>query len=63
MRCEGCLKQENLFMCFFKNKAKEIYLCAKCLGQLLIEDPNPIYNMSKLQFTWKKKKIEVVKNE
>ena len=54
MRCELCLKKENLYMCFFTGKNKEVYLCARCLGKLLIENPYPIYNMSKLQYTWKK---------
>ena len=54
MRCELCLKKENLYMCFFTSKNKEVYLCARCLGKLLIENPYPIYNMSKLQYTWKK---------
>ncbi len=61
MRCEGCLKQENLFMCFFKDRNKEVYYCAKCLGKLLIEDPFPIYNMSKLGYTWKR--IEAYKKK
>jgi len=56
MRCEGCLTQENLFMCFFTDNAKEVYYCAKCLAKLLIENPHPIYNMSKLEYTWKKTK-------
>ncbi|MCK4480872.1 MAG: hypothetical protein KAV01_10115 [Candidatus Lokiarchaeota archaeon] len=55
MRCEGCLHQENLYMCFFTDKNKEVYLCAKCLGKRLLEKPPPpIYNMSKLAYTWKK---------
>ncbi len=55
MRCEGCLHQENLYMCFFTDKNREVYLCAKCLGKMLLEDPPPpIYNMSKLAYTWKK---------
>lgn len=54
MRCEGCLKRENLFMCFFADRSKEVYYCAKCLAKLLIDSPNSIYNMSKLQYTWKK---------
>jgi len=42
-------------MCFFTDKNKEIYLCAKCLGKMLLKDPSPpIYNMSKLAYTWKK---------
>jgi len=40
-------------MCFFKGRNKEVYYCAKCLAKLLIEDPFPIYNMSKLAYTWK----------
>lgn len=40
-------------MCFFKDRKKEVYFCAKCLAKLLIEDPFPIYNMSKLGYTWK----------
>ena len=55
MRCEGCLHQENLYMCFFTDKNKEIYLCVNCLGKMLLEDPPPpIYNMSKLTYTWRK---------
>jgi hypothetical protein len=61
MRCEGCLTQENLFMCFFTDRAKEIYYCANCLAKVLIENPYPIYNMSKLQYTWKE--TEVTKEE
>jgi len=53
MRCEGFLKKENLFMCFFTDRKKEVYYCAKCLAKLLIDDPLPIYNMSKLGYTWK----------
>ena len=55
MRCEGCLKKENLFMCFFMGRSKEVYYCSKCLADLLREDPYPLYNMSKLGYTWKKK--------
>jgi hypothetical protein len=56
MRCEECLHQENLYMCFFKKKNNEVYLCAKCLGEMLSKDPPPpIYNMSQLAYTWKKK--------
>ncbi|MFX0037056.1 MAG: hypothetical protein ACFE9I_15605 [Candidatus Hermodarchaeota archaeon] len=52
MRCEGCLHQENLYMCFFTDKNREVYLCARCLGKMLLEDPlPPIYNMSKLAYT------------
>jgi hypothetical protein len=58
MRCKLCLKKENLYMCFFADEHKEVYLCAKCLGKALIEDPFPIYNMSKLGYTWKQKKVE-----
>ncbi|MDX1797976.1 MAG: hypothetical protein R3255_04955 [Candidatus Lokiarchaeia archaeon] len=55
MRCEVCLREENLYMCFFKEKNKEVYLCAGCLGKMLTEDPPPpIYNMSQLAYTWKK---------
>ena len=61
MRRESCLKQENLFMCFFKDRYKEVYYCAKCLAKLLIEDPFPIYNMSKLGYTWKR--IEAYKKK
>jgi hypothetical protein len=57
MRCEGCLKQENLFMCFLTDRSKEIYYCAKCLAKALIEDPFPIYNMSKLGYSWKNPEI------
>lgn len=55
MRCEGCLHHENLYMCFFTDKNKEVYLCAKCLGKILLEEPPPqIYNMSQIGYTWKK---------
>ncbi|GAG89588.1 unnamed protein product [marine sediment metagenome] len=40
-------------MCFFTDRKKEVYYCAKCLAKLLIDDPLPIYNMSKLGYTWK----------
>ncbi|MFX1408835.1 MAG: hypothetical protein ACFFA6_00665 [Promethearchaeota archaeon] len=53
MRCEGCLQKEGLFMCFFKDRKKEAYFCAKCLAELLRKDPSQIYNMSKLEYTWK----------
>ncbi len=53
MRCEGCLKKENLFMCFLTDRSREIYYCAKCLAKALMEDPFPIYNMSKLGYSWK----------
>ncbi|MFX1454169.1 MAG: hypothetical protein ACFFDB_02220 [Promethearchaeota archaeon] len=53
MRCKICLKKDNLYMCFFTDENKEIYLCASCLGKQLLENPNPIYNMSKLGYTWK----------
>ena len=53
MRCEGCLQNQRLFMCFFKDRRKESYYCAKCLAKILMEDPSPIYNMSKLEYTWK----------
>ncbi|MFX1571474.1 MAG: hypothetical protein ACFFB0_01895 [Promethearchaeota archaeon] len=52
MRCEGCLKKEKLFMCFFSGKTKEVYLCSKCLAKLLIEDPTHIYSMTKIGYTW-----------
>ncbi|MFX1388681.1 MAG: hypothetical protein ACFE9Z_01290 [Promethearchaeota archaeon] len=56
MRCEGCLHEENLYMCFFTDVNREVYLCAKCLGKKLIEEPPPpIYNMSKLAYTWHKR--------
>jgi hypothetical protein len=42
-------------MCFFTGKNKEAYFCSKCLADLLREDPYPIYNMSKLGYTWKEK--------
>jgi len=53
MRCEGCLKKEKLFMCFFKDRKKEVYYCSKCLAKILMQDPSQIYNMSKLEYTWK----------
>ena len=56
MRCEVCLKKEDLFMCFSTGKKKEIYLCTTCLGTALIENPPQIdiYSMNKLGYTWKK---------
>ncbi len=43
-------------MCFSTGKKKEIYLCATCLGEALIEKPSEIdiYSMNKLGYTWKK---------
>jgi hypothetical protein len=57
MRCKLCLKRENLYVCFFTDEYKEKYLCATCLCKSLLEDPYPIYSMSKLGYTWKKKEI------
>jgi len=56
IRCEMCLKKENLFMCFTTGKKKEVYLCSACLGKSLMEDPSKIniYSMNKLGYTWKK---------
>ncbi|MHA1986758.1 MAG: hypothetical protein ACW98D_08975 [Promethearchaeota archaeon] len=61
MRCKICLKKENLYMCFFADENKQVYLCSKCLGKTLLEDPFPIYNMSKLAYTWKQKEIHQTK--
>jgi len=47
-------------MCFFADENKEVYLCSKCLGKTLIEDPFPIYNMSKLGYTWKRKETHQI---
>ena len=55
MRCEGCLKKEQLFLCFFKGKKHQGYFCAKCLAKKLLEDPSTIYSMSKIDYTWKEK--------
>ena len=63
MRCKLCLKKENLYMCFFADESKEAYLCAKCLGKKLIEDPFPIYNMSKLGYTWKRKETHQIESD
>jgi hypothetical protein len=48
-------------MCFFADENKQVYLCSKCLGKTLLEDPFPIYNMSKLAYTWKQKEIHQTK--
>ena len=61
MRCEGCLKKEKLFLCFFKGKQKQSYYCPNCLAEVLLEDPSNIYNMSKIDFTWKEEKISLYK--
>lgn len=55
MRCEGCLKKERLFLCFFKGKKHQGYYCAKCLAKKLLEDPSTIYSMSKIDYSWKEK--------
>ena len=59
MQCEGCKKRENLFMCFFTDKKKEVYLCAACLGKLLLEEPSNIkvYSINKIGYTWKTPQI------
>jgi hypothetical protein len=44
-------------MCFYTDEHKEIYLCATCLCKSLMEDPYPIYSMSKLGYTWKKRRF------
>lgn len=55
MSCEGCLRQENWYMYFFTDQNREIYLCAKSLGKILLENfPTPIYDVSKLAYTLKK---------
>ncbi|MHA2269528.1 MAG: hypothetical protein ACXAB8_17155 [Promethearchaeota archaeon] len=61
MRCKLCLKKENLYMCFLADENKEVYLCARCLGKQLLDNPYPVYNMSKLGYTWKN--LKVVKKE
>jgi hypothetical protein len=52
-------------MCFTTEKKKEVYLCCRCLGKSLMEEPSKItiYSMNKLGYTWKtiphdKKEIE-----
>ena len=51
MRCERCFYQENLYMYFFIEKNKEIYLYAKCLDKIMLEDlPPQIYNMNQLVY-------------
>lgn len=59
IRCEGCLKKEDLFMCFTTEKKKEVYLCHTCLGKALMEDSTKmnIYSMNKLGYTWKKAQV------
>ncbi len=39
-------------MCFFSDKSKEVYYCAKCLAKVLLEDPSQIYSMTKIGYTW-----------